>query len=192
MSLSVTTFMTALPLRWGCSKYLKSAICPHSITALQKGDRNAGDVGEGPGEARCTRAVSQGDRGRCPRLRAGRAGLHAVQRPSRRAGPERLLLLRSIPRRGGAGSAPGGAPLRGLARRCRHVGRHARGDALPDGLSRRFRLLGAKELVSWLSSSNRAGERSPERGEQQQGAERRGEVAARREVLFGRHDGAQG
>src|SRR5215469_2457996 len=165
MSLSVTTFMTALPLRWGCSKYLKSAICPHSITAPQKGDRNAGDVGEGPGEARCARAVSEGDRGRRPRLRAGRARLHALQRPSGRAGPERLLFLRSIPRRGGAGSAPGGTALCRLARGCRYAGWCARGDTLPNHLSRRFRLLGAKGLVSRLSSSDRAGERSPERGE---------------------------
>src|SRR5215469_6790202 len=150
MSLSVTTFMTALPLRWGYSKYLNSAICLHSITAPRKGDRNASDVGEGPGEARCTRAVSQGDRGGCPRLRAGRAGLHALQRPSGRAGPQRLLLLRSIPRRGCAGSAPGGTALRRLAGGCRYAGWSARGDTLPNRVSRSSRILGAKELVSRL------------------------------------------
>jgi hypothetical protein len=48
---------------------------------------------------------------------------------------------------GGAGGASRRAPLPGLAGGRGHPGRRARGDTMPDRVSRRCRVLGAKEFV---------------------------------------------
>src|SRR5438876_4243015 len=75
-----------------------------------------------------------------------------LQRSARPAGPERLLLLRGLPGRGGAGGASGRPALRRLARRRGHAGRPASGDALRSHISRRRRLLGAqtRQIVGWM------------------------------------------
>ena len=57
-------------------------------------------------------------------------------------------ISRGLPGREGAGGASGGAPLRGLARGRGHLGRRARGDALPDRVSCGSRVLGAEELLN--------------------------------------------
>src|SRR5438876_1099145 len=102
------------------SAFVRDAALPFALSCAYRsateGRPHAGDVGEGSGEAGGARAVPQSDRGRCPRFRGGRARLPALQRSAGRAGPERLLLLRSLSRPGGAGGASGGTPLRRVAR----------------------------------------------------------------------------
>src|SRR5271163_2074261 len=117
---------------------------PGNLPVRQKGGHNAGDLGEGPSEAGGARALPEGDRGGCPRLRAGRAGLYALQRPSGRPGPERLLLLRGLPGRSGSGDASGGSAFRRLAGGRGHARWRAPGDTMPDRISRGGGVLGAK------------------------------------------------
>src|SRR5215831_21076698 len=137
----MTETMAAAAVVRGPQSWFKSG--SKSTFQLTERGPNAGDVGQGPGEARRARAFSEGDRGRRPGFRGRRAGLRAVQRAAGRSGPERLLLLRGLPRRGGLGGAPCRPTLRGLARGGRHARRAGAGDTLPDRVSRGGRLLDA-------------------------------------------------
>src|SRR3984893_6283713 len=146
--LKVRNFLTAVNSRLLLRRRPDLRVTPArpspKLLAQRKGGRHAGDVGEGPGQAGGARALSEGDRGGCSRFRAGRAGLPALQCVAGRAGPECLLLLRSLPRRGRTGGASGGTPLRRLARGRGHARRAARSDALPDRVSGGSRVLDAK------------------------------------------------
>src|SRR5262249_35725894 len=107
------------------------------------GSSHAGQSRQSPNQAGEAAAVPRRHRARRPGLRARRARLPALQRDPGHAGPERLLLLRDLQRRRGAGCPPRRATLRRLAQGvARGAGRRARANTLRDDLSSRPRLLG--------------------------------------------------
>src|SRR5919109_384710 len=81
--------------------------------------------------------------------------MSALQRPARREGPERLLLLRGLQGRGGAGSAPQGAALRRLAPRPRPSARPHHPPAFYAVVPGRPPVLGESLAAHWRMTATR-------------------------------------
>src|SRR5262245_24856021 len=118
------------------------------LRATHQEARDDRHVGEGAREAGPQGSVPQGHRGGRARLRARRARLLPLQRPSRCAGREHLLLLRGLRGPGGAGEAPHHAALQDLAGSGRRARRADGAHALYDDVPRRQEVLDDEALAS--------------------------------------------
>src|SRR2546429_980658 len=115
------------------------------------------------GQAGDARPVPRGCGGRLDLLRPRRAGLSALRRAPGPGGPEPLLLLRGLSRRGGPRSAPGNAALSALAAGRRGVPRGGEpADSLHDDLPARVPVVGRQEGTD-AEARDRQGHHHPRR-----------------------------